>query len=137
MGAQFDHVPVLFNEALEALSISESGVYIDGTFGRGGHSGAILQQLGSDGKLLAIDKDPQAIAHGQEVYGEDERFLIKHGSFAMLQQLAQQNGVAGKVNGLLLDLGVSSSSCSYRFFFTRANYRPCYAFGKTFVAKFF
>ena len=108
MGAQFDHVPVLFNEALEALSISASGVYVDGTFGRGGHSGAILQQLGSDGKLLAIDKDPQAIAHGQEVYGEDERFLIKHGSFAMLQQLAQQNGVAGKVNGLLLDLGVSS-----------------------------
>jgi 16S rRNA (cytosine1402-N4)-methyltransferase len=108
MNAQFDHVPVLFNEALEALNISASGIYMDGTFGRGGHSGAILQQLGSGGRLLAIDKDLQAIAHGQEAFGEDERFLIKHGSFAMLEQLAQQNGVAGKVDGLLLDLGVSS-----------------------------
>jgi len=108
MGAQFAHVPVLFNEALKALSISSSGTYMDGTFGRGGHSGAILQQLGSDGRLLAIDKDPQAVAHAQEQFGEDERFLIKHGSFAMLEQLAQQSGVAGKVDGLLLDLGVSS-----------------------------
>jgi 16S rRNA (cytosine1402-N4)-methyltransferase len=108
MSAQFDHVPVLFYEALEALNISESGIYIDGTFGRGGHSGAILQQLGSEGRLLAIDKDPQAVAHAEGVFGGDERFLIKHGSFAMLQQLAQQNGVAGKVDGLLLDLGVSS-----------------------------
>ena len=108
MGAQFAHVPVLFNEALEALSISSSGIYMDGTFGRGGHSGAILQQLGSDGHLLAIDKDPQAIVHAQERFGRDERFLIKHGSFAMLEQLAQQSGVAGKVDGLLLDLGVSS-----------------------------
>lgn len=108
MGAQFAHVPVLFNEALKALSISSSGTYMDGTFGRGGHSGAILRQLGSDGRLLAIDKDPQAVAHAQEQFGEDERFLIKHGSFAMLEQLAQQSGVAGKVDGLLLDLGVSS-----------------------------
>lgn len=108
MGAQFAHVPVLFNEALKALSISSSGTYMDGTFGRGGHSGAILQQLGSDGRLLAIDKDPQAVAHAQQQFGEDERFLIKHGSFAMLEQLAQQSGVAGKVDGLLLDLGVSS-----------------------------
>jgi 16S rRNA (cytosine1402-N4)-methyltransferase len=108
MGAQFDHVPVLFDEALKALSISSSGIYVDGTFGRGGHSGAILQQLGGDGQLLAIDKDPQAVAYAEERFGGDERFLIKHGSFAMLEQLAQQSGVAGKVDGLLLDLGVSS-----------------------------
>ena len=108
MNAQFDHVPVLFNEALKALNISSSGIFMDGTFGRGGHSGAILQRLGSDGRLLAIDKDPQAIAHAKELFGGDERFLIKHGSFAMLEQLAQQSGVAGKVDGLLLDLGVSS-----------------------------
>ncbi len=108
MGAQLDHVPVLFDEALKALNISASGVYMDGTFGRGGHSGAILQSLGSDGRLLAIDKDPQAIAHAEDVFGKDERFSIRHGSFAMLEQLAQQNGVAGRVDGILLDLGVSS-----------------------------
>jgi 16S rRNA (cytosine1402-N4)-methyltransferase len=108
MSAQFDHIPVLFNEALEALSVRESGVYMDGTFGRGGHSGEILRQLGSKGRLLAIDKDPQAVAHAEQLFGRDERFLIRHGSFAMLEQLAQLNGVAGKVDGLLLDLGVSS-----------------------------
>lgn len=108
MGAQFDHIPVLFDEALEALNIRESGVYMDGTFGRGGHSGAILQQLGCEGQLLAIDKDPQAVAHAEKLFARDDRFLIRHGSFAMLEQLAQQNGVAGKVDGLLLDLGVSS-----------------------------
>ncbi len=108
MNAQFDHVPVLFDEALKALNISASGVYVDGTFGRGGHSGAILRQLSGDGRLLAIDKDPQAVAYAEKTFGKDERFLIKHGSFAMLKQLAQQSGVAGKVNGILLDLGVSS-----------------------------
>ncbi len=108
MGTQLDHVPVLFDEALKALNIMSSGIYVDGTFGRGGHSGAILQRLGSDGKLLAIDKDPQAVACAEGQFGTDERFSIRHGSFAMLEQLAQQSGVAGRVNGLLLDLGVSS-----------------------------
>ncbi len=108
MNAQRDHVPVLFNEALKALNILPSGIYMDGTFGRGGHSGAILEQLDSDGRLLGIDKDPQAVAHAKEVFGDDKRFSIMHGSFAMLEQLAQQSGVAGKVDGLLLDLGVSS-----------------------------
>jgi 16S rRNA (cytosine1402-N4)-methyltransferase len=108
MNGQFEHVPVLFDEALKALNIMSSGVYVDGTFGRGGHSGAILQQLGRDGQLLAIDKDPQAVVHAGEAFGGDDRFLIKHGSFAMLEQLAQQSGVAGKVDGILLDLGVSS-----------------------------
>ncbi len=108
MNALFDHVPVLFNEALKALNILPSGIYVDGTFGRGGHSGAILQQLGVGGRLLAIDKDPQAVAYAEEKFGRDERFLIRHGSFAMLEQLAQQDGVAGKVDGILLDLGVSS-----------------------------
>ena len=108
MNAQLDHVPVLFDEALKALNISASGSYVDGTFGRGGHSGAILEQLGPDGRLLAIDKDPQAIAYAEKYFGGDKRFSIKHGSFAMLGQLAQQSGVAGGVNGLLLDLGISS-----------------------------
>ncbi len=108
MGAPRDHIPVLFDEALEALAISPSGIYMDGTFGRGGHSGAIMQRLDSTGRLLAIDKDTEAIVHARQMFGEDERFSIRHGSFAMLEQLAQQSGVAGRVNGLLLDLGVSS-----------------------------
>ncbi len=108
MGAPRDHIPVLFDEALEALAISPSGIYMDGTFGRGGHSSAIMQRLDSAGRLLAIDKDSEAVVHAEQMFGGDERFSIKHGSFAMLEQLAQQSGVAGRVNGLLLDLGVSS-----------------------------
>ena len=108
MNASRDHVPVLFEEALEALAISPSGIYMDGTFGRGGHSGAILQRLGNEGRLLAIDKDPEAVTHAEQMFGRDERFSIRHGSFSMLEQLAQQDGVAGSVDGLLLDLGVSS-----------------------------
>ncbi len=108
MSAPRNHIPVLFDEALEALAISPSGIYMDGTFGRGGHSGAIMQRLDSAGRLLAIDKDAEAVVHAEQMFGGDERFLIKHGSFAMLEQLAQQSGVAGKIDGLLLDLGVSS-----------------------------
>lgn len=108
MNVRLDHVPVLFEEALDALNVSPSGIYMDGTFGRGGHSGAIMQRLGDEGRLLAIDKDLEAVTYAKERFGEDKRFLIKHGSFAMLEQLAQQSGVAGKVDGLLLDLGVSS-----------------------------
>jgi 16S rRNA (cytosine1402-N4)-methyltransferase len=103
-----DHLPVLFAEAIEALRISPQGIYIDGTFGRGGHSGSILERLGEQGRLIAFDKDPQAVAHGEERFQEDGRFTIVQGSFAMLERFSQQNGVAGKVDGILLDLGVSS-----------------------------
>ncbi len=103
-----DHLPVLFDEAIEALRLSPEGVYIDGTFGRGGHSGSILKRLGEKGRLLAFDKDPQAVSHGEERFREDGRFTIVQGSFAMLEQVARQNGVAGRVDGILLDLGVSS-----------------------------
>ncbi|MCW8976533.1 MAG: 16S rRNA (cytosine(1402)-N(4))-methyltransferase RsmH [Sedimenticola sp.] len=102
------HHPVLFREALEALNITPGGNYIDGTFGRGGHSAAILQNLKESGRLLAIDKDPDAIACAGERFSGDERFAIRQGSFAMLEQFAEEGGVAGQVNGLLLDLGVSS-----------------------------
>ncbi len=108
MSVRPDHLPVLLDEALEALNISPSGIYVDGTFGRGGHSRAIMLRLGDAGRLLAIDKDPEAVAYAERQFSGDERFSIRHGSFAMLAQLAQQSGVAGKVNGLLLDLGVSS-----------------------------
>jgi len=102
------HRPVLYREAVAALAVSESGVYVDGTFGRGGHSGAILDALGADGRLIAIDKDPEAVAWGRRMFAQDVRFVIEQGSFAMLEKIAQEHGVAGKVNGVLLDLGVSS-----------------------------
>ena len=102
------HSPVLFAEALAALAIRSDGCYLDGTFGRGGHSGAILERLGEKGRLLAMDKDPEAVAYAQKVFGEERRFIIKQGSFGMLEQWMQENGLIGRVDGILLDLGVSS-----------------------------
>ena len=92
------------------LDIKPDGIYVDGTFGRGGHAGAILEGLGEKGRLLAIDKDPQAIAVAKNKFGGDSRFEIKRGSFSKLRQLVQKSGwlQAGGVNGVLLDLGVSS-----------------------------
>ncbi|MES9959895.1 MAG: 16S rRNA (cytosine(1402)-N(4))-methyltransferase RsmH [Sedimenticola sp.] len=108
MAEMKEHLPVLFHEALEALSITPSGVYMDGTFGRGGHSGAILEALGPEGRLIAVDKDPDAVAAAEVAFGGDRRFVIEQGSFAMLERFAEKHQVVGKVDGLLLDLGVSS-----------------------------
>ncbi|WP_428607969.1 16S rRNA (cytosine(1402)-N(4))-methyltransferase RsmH [Sedimenticola sp.] len=108
MAATDTHLPVLFNEALEALNITPDGIYVDGTFGRGGHSQAILQALGEAGRLLAIDKDPDAIACARSLFAGDDRFSIKQGSFARLEQFVEEAGYAGRVGGVLLDLGVSS-----------------------------
>ncbi len=102
------HRPVLLEEAVAALNISGPGCYLDGTFGRGGHSGAILGALGPDGRLLAIDKDPVAVDSGRRRFGGDRRFEIEQGSFAMLEQLTDRHGLTGRVDGILLDLGVSS-----------------------------
>ncbi len=103
-----EHLPVLLEESVKALAIKPDGIYLDGTFGRGGHSKAILQQLGPDGRLLAVDKDPEAIRTAQVQFGDDGRFEIVRGSFTMLEQEVKQRGWTGKVNGILLDLGVSS-----------------------------
>ncbi|OOZ37283.1 16S rRNA (cytosine(1402)-N(4))-methyltransferase RsmH [Solemya velesiana gill symbiont] len=108
MADMSEHLPVLFNESLEALNIRPSGVYIDGTFGRGGHSDAILKALGPEGRLIAIDKDPDAIAAAEAAFGGDRRFVIEQGSFAMLETFAEKHQVVGRVDGLLLDQGVSS-----------------------------
>ncbi len=102
------HITVLLNEAVEALVTDTSGFYVDGTFGRGGHSGLILQQLALDGRLLGIDKDLAAIATANARFGSDARFAIAHGSFAELAALIDERGMTGRVTGVLLDLGVSS-----------------------------
>lgn len=102
------HHPVLLDEALDGLNIRTDGYYIDATFGRGGHTCMILQRLGPKGRLLAIDKDPDAIRAAHERFRSEKRFSIEQGSFVRLKELARQREWLGKVNGILLDLGVSS-----------------------------
>ena len=102
------HETVLLHESVAALAVRADGFYVDATFGRGGHSGLILQQLGPAGRLLGIDKDPQAIAAAQEKFGADPRFSIEQGAFSQLAELIARRGMTGKVNGVLMDLGVSS-----------------------------
>ena len=105
---QYQHRTVLLDEAVDALALSgerANGVYVDGTFGRGGHSRKILQQLGSGGRLLAFDKDTQAIANAATI--DDRRFEIAHDSFATLSEALAVRGIK-QVDGVLLDLGISS-----------------------------
>jgi 16S rRNA (cytosine1402-N4)-methyltransferase len=104
----FNHITVLLDEAVEALAVRADGCYLDGTFGRGGHSRLILKHLGPDGRLLGFDKDPQAIATGQALAAENGRFVIVQRSFAELGSEVAERGLAGKVSGVLFDLGVSS-----------------------------
>ncbi|MGF6530903.1 MULTISPECIES: 16S rRNA (cytosine(1402)-N(4))-methyltransferase RsmH [Paraburkholderia] len=105
MGNELQHRTVLLEEAVEALIKRPDGVYVDGTFGRGGHSRAVLGKLGESGRLIAFDKDPLAIATAQQI--ADPRFEIVHESFASLRDAVAERGV-GRVSGVLLDLGVSS-----------------------------
>lgn len=102
----FKHTTVLLDEAVNGLNIRPDGIYIDGTFGRGGHSRLILSQLGPKGQLLAIDRDPQAIAAAEAI--DDPRFSIVHGPFSSLATYVEERGLSGKIDGILLDLGVSS-----------------------------
>ena len=99
------HVTVLLEEAVESLAIKAGGVYIDATFGRGGHSRRILSRLNDDGRLLALDRDPQAIAVGETIV--DERFRLVHRAFGELAEAAAEADI-GEVDGVLLDVGVSS-----------------------------
>jgi len=102
------HQPVLFTESIDALNIEPNGIYIDGTFGRGGHARAILEALGPSGRLIALDKDEDAIKYAQEHFSQDERFTVVHDSFANINGVTHELGVHGQVSGILLDLGVSS-----------------------------
>ncbi|WP_272690138.1 16S rRNA (cytosine(1402)-N(4))-methyltransferase RsmH [Providencia sp. PROV152] len=103
---QFKHVTVLLDEAVNGLNIKPNGIYIDGTFGRGGHSRLILSQLNDQGRLIAIDRDPEAIKAAQLI--NDPRFMIKHGPFSAIAEYIEEEGLVGKIDGVLLDLGVSS-----------------------------
>lgn len=102
----FQHISVLLHESIDGLAIKPDGIYIDGTFGRGGHSRTILSQLGPNGRLYSIDRDPQAIAEAQKI--DDPRFTIVHGPFSGIAEYAQRYDLVGKVDGVLFDLGVSS-----------------------------
>ena len=100
-----EHITVLLDEAVRALSIKADGIYVDGTFGRGGHSRKILSQLGTNGRLIAFDRDLAAIAAGQSI--QDSRFHLIHSHFASMQARLAEIGVSA-VDGILLDLGISS-----------------------------
>lgn len=102
------HVPVLLDESMQALAIQETGYYLDGTFGRGGHARALLSRLGPCGRLLAVDRDPEAVAAAAALAASDPRFEIEHARYSQLPKLAEARGWRGRVSGILLDLGVSS-----------------------------
>ena len=104
----FQHHPVLLEEAVSSLAVRGDGIYLDGTFGRGGHSRAIMAGLTEQGRLFTLDKDPQAIAAGMEEWSEDPRFSIVQGSFAEMDRMVQEWGIERNLDGILLDLGVSS-----------------------------
>lgn len=105
----FVHQSVLLQEAIEGLNIKKDGIYVDATFGRGGHSRAILERMGPQGRLIAIDLDLDAIhIANQAPFLSDPRFEIEHGSFSMLETFIQKRNLQGHVDGVLLDLGVSS-----------------------------
>ena len=108
MSQEFNHITVMLNEAVEALVTDPDGFYIDGTFGRGGHSSLILSKLSEKGRLLAIDKDPVAIAEAHRRFGDDVRFSIEHGAFSEIEAFVEKRDLVGRVTGVLLDLGVSS-----------------------------
>ena len=102
------HVPVLLENAVDALNVRSNGIYVDATLGRGGHSRAILARLGADGRLIALDQDPEAIQHGRDLFGDDARVAIFQQNFAELDQLLDRLDLTASIDGLLIDLGVSS-----------------------------
>jgi 16S rRNA (cytosine1402-N4)-methyltransferase len=102
------HTPVMLQEAVEFLVSDASGCYVDGTFGRGGHTRAILERLAPAGRLLAIDRDPEAVNWARREFGADQRLLVEQASFDELSALLERHDMSARVHGILLDLGVSS-----------------------------
>lgn len=105
--AEYQHITVLLNEAVDALAVREDGIYVDGTFGRGGHSRLILSRLGSQGRLIVFDKDPQAIEAAQKLAEQDGRVTIVHDGFSSFQTTLDKLGIE-EIDGALFDLGISS-----------------------------
>jgi len=103
-----EHQTVLLEETVEAVLNDPAGIYVDGTFGRGGHSRLLLKRLGPEARLIGIDKDPQAVAAGRRLADEDSRFVMVQGSFADMPRWLAQQGIEAPLAGVLLDLGVSS-----------------------------
>ncbi len=108
MSSTPSHVPVLMHEAVDLLTVNKGGRYVDATYGRGGHSGYLLDQLSADGQLLAVDRDPEAVADATSRFGAEPRFSIRQANFADLEDVVKRHGWYGEVDGLLMDLGVSS-----------------------------
>ena len=104
----FNHAPVLHTEVIAALQIRADGYYVDGTYGRGGHAQSILSQLGKHGRLIIMDKDPEAIASARKAIGGDKRVTIVHDDFANMSERLNALALGEEVDGVLLDLGVSS-----------------------------
>ncbi len=102
------HLSVLLTETVHAVLADVDGIYVDATFGRGGHSRALLTVLGENARLWAFDKDPEAIIAGEKLMAEDNRFTIIHASFADLLQVLTSHDLVGKIDGIMADLGVSS-----------------------------
>nr|MDQ2696631.1 16S rRNA (cytosine(1402)-N(4))-methyltransferase RsmH [Pseudomonadota bacterium] len=102
------HQPVLCREAVAALAVRPDGRYVDATFGRGGHAAAILEALGADGRLLALDRDPQAEAWARQRFAGEPRLTFARSPFSRLAAVVEGCGWSGRVDGVLLDLGVSS-----------------------------
>ena len=105
--AEYQHITVLLNEAVDALAVREDGIYVDGTFGRGGHSRLILSRLGSQGRLIVFDKDPQAIEAAQQLAEQDGRVTVIHDGFSSFQTTLDKLGIE-EIDGALFDLGISS-----------------------------
>jgi len=102
------HQPVLLNESIAALNIRPDGFYIDTTFGRGGHSRAILGHLNEHGRLLALDQDPQAVDYGRHLFESDDRIEIVHCNFSQVANVVAERGMENRVEGVLMDLGSSA-----------------------------
>ncbi len=108
MDSDLEHQPVLIEEAINALNIKADGVYVDATFGRGGHSQSILDRLNDNGRVLAFDQDPQAVSYGRRRFSSDKRIEIIHCNFRQVAHMVAERGLVEKVDGVLMDLGVSS-----------------------------
>jgi 16S rRNA (cytosine1402-N4)-methyltransferase len=106
--AEFSHAPVMHDEIMRYLDVQPDGIYVDGTFGRGGHAKSILSQLGENGRLIVMDRDPEAVKAARESIGEDRRVAIFHDEYANMSPTLAAVDLKQQVDGVLLDLGVSS-----------------------------